>query len=172
MVTKSTTKKTGRSTKLTPELQKKICGIVAKGNYFSTACEISGIAVSTLYKWMERGTDKTEKNGTVTPAESPYKEFVAALKKAEGEAEAERVSRIRAAGKGGAITKIIRYTRKDGTEVEETNITRPAWEADMTHLERRSPKKWGKRDRQEVTGKGGGPVIFKVEYDDDTPPKK
>jgi len=158
--------KGGRPTKLTPELQERICEFIRGGNYFSTACFAVGLGETTFYKWMERGEEK-KVGGEGVKVESPFKEFREAIKKAEAEAEVERVARIREAGVGGAVIKTIRYTRKDGTEVEETNLTRPAWEADMTHLERRTPDRWGRR--QEIVGKGGRPVEFRVTYDKENP---
>ena len=38
------TKTLGRPTDLTPELQEKICSIIADGNYIETACNAVGIA--------------------------------------------------------------------------------------------------------------------------------
>ena len=64
-----------------------------------------------------------------------YVEFLEAVKKAEAEAEALRVSRISKAGKEGN------------------------WQADAWYLERRYPDRWGKRV-QEVTGKDGGPLEY------------
>jgi transposase len=39
------------------------------------------------------------------------------------------------------------------------------WQAAMTFLERRYPEKWRRRDRQEVTGRDGGPVRMVTELE-------
>jgi coproporphyrinogen III oxidase len=76
--------------------------------------------------------------------EEPYSTFLAALKKAEVDCE----------------TRLLAIVDK----AAEKN-----WPAAMTLLERRDPDKWGRRTRQEITGKGGGPVEFRVIYDDPPP---
>lgn len=63
-------------------------------------------------------------------------EFVKAVKKAEAFAEAERIKRIREAAKEGN------------------------WQADAWWLERRFPERWGRKERQEISGPGGGPIQF------------
>lgn len=40
------------------------------------------------------------------------------------------------------------------------------WKAAMTYLERRHPERWGRRERHEHTGEGGGAVEIKVVYAD------
>lgn len=73
-----------RPTKLTPELQAKIAGAIAAGNYQETACELAGIHPSTFYLWMARGEG----------GRKPYSEFFEAIKKAEAAAEAKRIQQI------------------------------------------------------------------------------
>jgi hypothetical protein len=77
--------------------------------------------------WMKKGESASS---------GAYVEFLEAVKKAEAEAEALRVSRISKAGKEGN------------------------WQADAWYLERRYPERWGKRIQQEVTGKDGGPLEY------------
>src|SRR5437762_7398959 len=62
-------KTTGRKTKLSPDLQKRLLDAMAAGNYIHTACAAVGIGESTYFKWLERGR----------AGESPYREFVEAL---------------------------------------------------------------------------------------------
>lgn len=116
-----------RQSKLTPETQKKIVGAIAEGNYLETAAAIGGVTYTTLNNWMRKGESASS---------GAYVEFLEAVKKAEAEAEALRVSRISKAGKEGN------------------------WQADAWYLERRYPDRWGKRIQQEVTGKDGGPLEY------------
>ena len=55
-------RKMGRPSKLTPELQAKIVGLIKAGNYKETTCAIVGIARSTLYEWMRRGQLSDQEN--------------------------------------------------------------------------------------------------------------
>lgn len=116
-----------RQSKLTPETQKKIVDAIAEGNYLETAAAIGGVTYTTLNNWMKKGE---------VASSGAYVEFLEAVKKAEAEAEALRVSRISKAGKEGN------------------------WQADAWYLERRYPDRWGKRIQQEVTGKDGGPLEY------------
>ncbi len=138
-------RKNGRHTKLTPDLQEKICSFIAEGNYLITACAAVGISKSTFLLWMRKAEDE------VVAGEGRHLNFMLAVKRAEAEAEVERVARIRAAGEGGKIAKIVTFTRKDGTEVREETYQPSQWLADMTHLERRHPERWGRKDRTAIT---------------------
>lgn len=145
-----TTKKIGRPTKLTLELQEKICGLIAQGNYINVSCQICGISDDAYNAWLKRG----EKG------EEPFKGFAVAIKRAEVDAEAERIARIEQAGKGGAVTRRRIETRRDGTEVVDEQYTAPAWQADMTLLERRHPERWGRRVK--VGGDTDAPIPVEV----------
>lgn len=80
----------GRHTKLTPELQEKICDIIAKGNYISTACSACGVGETTYYHWLELAEEG--KNGI-------YQKFGEAVKKAEAKSEQSLVADVVKAGK-------------------------------------------------------------------------
>lgn len=71
-----------RPTKLTPELQEKICQAIRAGNYIETAAAYAGVNKSTLYDWLKRGG--RAKSGK-------YKEFSNAVEKALAEAEVRDV---------------------------------------------------------------------------------
>ena len=73
----------GRPSKLTPEVQEKICQAIRAGNYYEAACAYGGIAYSTFREWMVRG--EKDKSGK-------YREFLEAIKRAEYEAEARLVA--------------------------------------------------------------------------------
>jgi transposase len=65
----------------------------------------------------------------------PYREFCIAVKKVLAESEANNVGEIESA--------------------EE-------WQASAWLLERRFPERWGRKERHEITGEKGGPVVVKV----------
>ena len=49
----------GRRTKLTPELQKSLCELLAAGSYIESACDYVGIGVSTYHNWIVRSEAET-----------------------------------------------------------------------------------------------------------------
>ena len=130
----------GRPTKLTPQLQENICKYISKGNYFITACTAAGISNRAFYLWLERAKQEEDdglENGL-------YFQFMQAVKKAEAIAEAARVERIAQAGEGGQVSKRRITTFRDGTQTIEESFSIGQWLADMTHLERRHPERWGR----------------------------
>ena len=72
-----------RPSKLTPEVQEKICNAIRAGNYYEAACGYAGIGYSTFRVWMIKG----EKAKT-----GKYREFMDAVMRAEYEAEARMVA--------------------------------------------------------------------------------
>ena len=76
----------GRPTKLTPELLQTLVAHLKNGNYFDTACSLSGICEDTGYSWLERG--KKGKNGGI------FSQFSEAVKKASASAENNALTAI------------------------------------------------------------------------------
>ncbi len=131
---------TGRPTKLTAKLQDEIYSLVEAGNYITTACRACGISTQTYDNWLAWGKEGKE----------PYLPFFVAIKRAEAEAEARRVERIEQAGIGGGLIRKKTITQRDGSVIEDEQYAQPQWLADMTHLERRHPDRWGRKDRTRV----------------------
>jgi hypothetical protein len=75
----------GAPTKLTPDIQEKICNLLRVGNYVETAAACAGIGKAALYAWLRRGA--REKKGL-------YYEFSYAVEKAQAEGEAHAVAAI------------------------------------------------------------------------------
>lgn len=110
--------RTGRRSKLTPEVEKKIIQALKDGNYFAVACKLAGISPQTGHEWIARGrgTDKTRKSSKT------FADFANAVKNAEAAAEDKAVRKIVAAG----------------TET---------WQAAAWYLERKFPDRWARRER-------------------------
>ena len=106
----------GRKTKLSPDLQKRLLAAIAAGNYIHTACAAVGIGESTYFKWLERGR----------AGESPYREFIEALTRAEQQAIVSLVEIVRSHAIGD-------------------------WRAAAFLLERRQKKDWGRYDTLDAT---------------------
>jgi len=79
----------GRPSKLTPELQEKLCGFIRAGNYETTAAEACGVSESTYFNWKAKG-EKAQRG--------KYRDFLEDIKKAIAQAEALHVQRIVNAG--------------------------------------------------------------------------
>jgi transposase len=75
--------KMGRPSKLTPEVQERICQAIRAGNYYEAACAYAGIGYSTFRAWMLKG--EKAKSGK-------YREFMEAVTRAEYEAEVRMVA--------------------------------------------------------------------------------
>ncbi|HEX4952683.1 MAG TPA: hypothetical protein VF017_04725 [Thermoanaerobaculia bacterium] len=80
-------KRTGRPSKLTPEVQDRIVSAIRAGNYAQVAAGFAGIGESTFYRWMEQG-ERAE--------DGAFREFRDAVKRAEHEAEVRAVAIIQA----------------------------------------------------------------------------
>ena len=120
--------KTGRPTRCTRDLIKKITPLISNGNFASTACRVAGISEAAFYNWQARGRkDREEGRATI------FVEFAEAIERADAEGEARNVLLIQQAAGAGT------------------------WQAAAWNLERKYPEKWG-RNRLEVTGPNDGPV--------------
>lgn len=82
-----------RSSKLTPDVQKKIIEAISLGNYQDVASQYAGIDRATFYRWMEKG-----KRDDADPL---YADFAHAVDEAKASAEVRAVVIInRAASEG------------------------------------------------------------------------
>lgn len=70
-------------TKLTPDVQERLLGAIASGNYYETACALAGIHYGTMRQWLIDG--KQARSG-------PKREFYEAVTRAEAEAESRVVA--------------------------------------------------------------------------------
>jgi transposase len=82
----------GRPSKLTPEIQERICQLIRAGNTVEIASEASGITPTTFYNWMQKGADGRQ----------PYADFSKAIEQVRAEAEAILVGRIQRAAQSGS----------------------------------------------------------------------
>jgi hypothetical protein len=76
----------GRPTKLTPQVQKRICAAIKAGNYASVAARAAGITEATFHNWMKAGEGQES---------GEFFEFFEAVKKAEAEREVTLVKFVK-----------------------------------------------------------------------------
>lgn len=116
--------RTGRPTKLTPEIQAAIVDAIRRGNYIETAATIAGITKDTLYKWIKRGN--ACKSGA-------FKDFSDAIKKAIAESEDHDITVINSAAAmywQAAAWRLERkfpdrWGRRDRTNPDSTLLSNP-----------------------------------------------
>ena len=101
----------GRKTKLTPDVQAKIVQALGVGTTREHAYQYAGISHDAFYHWLKQGE----------AGKSPYTEFYAAVKNAEGQAVVGWMALIDSAARNGN------------------------WQAAAWKLERRYPKDYGRQ---------------------------
>lgn len=127
-----------RNKALTKQIGRMICDEVAKGTPKQHACLAAGISVNTAQEWVRRGEGgDAAKNRPATPLTTWF---------AQEWRKAESLDVIR---------------RRKRLEVHAETDPR----VDMWWLERRHPEEFGRVDRMEVTGDGGGPVTIRLAFD-------
>ena len=134
------TKKSGRPSKLSTDLQEKLCGLISRGHYATTACAAVGLGEATYFRWMELGVDHLEtRNGKRTriKAKSPFKEFREAVERAKAQAQMFAMEAIR-----DAAFDVVAGPNKT-TKVRAKNWTAAAW-----FLERTAPNQFARREVQ------------------------
>lgn len=138
-------KDTGRPIKLNAEVQADIVKAIKAGNYLETAAAYAGINKSTLHDWLRRGErekQSREKGEVATEKEQIFVEFSDSVEKALAEAEVRDV-----------------YTISKAAESQ--------WQAAAWRLERKFPKKWGRKDYQKLEHSGGVGITVQWGVDDD-----
>lgn len=119
-----------RPTKLTGDVQERICNALRAGNYQETAAQYAGISAKTFYEWMKRGESDDE-------SEQIYREFREAVESAKASAEVRDVALIdRAAHDGSwqaAAWKLERKYPHRWGRVHRTEISGP--EGKPLHVE-------------------------------------
>lgn len=132
----------GRPSKLTKELHDQIVQVIRAGNYIETACAYVGINKSTFYEWLKRGAREKQRvdqnpRARIRKEERKFVDLSNAVEKALAHAEIRDVAMIAKAG--------------------EEN-----WQASAWRLERKFPKRWGRKDNLQAniehTGKDGGAI--------------
>jgi hypothetical protein len=78
----------GRPTKLTPELQERLCSAIRTGSYLAPACGHAGVDRRTLYRWLAAG--RKARSG-------PLRDLYLAVRKAEADCEVGTVAKWRQA---------------------------------------------------------------------------
>ena len=147
------------STKLNQRIQDTIVTAVRHGNYLETAAALAGIHRDTLYEWLRKGA--------AAPEGDCYRNFSDTLTRAMAQSESVAVAAIHEAGMPHPVTR-CRTARKplfldgrpvldaDGNqlyieEIIEESTVETDWRALAWLLERRFPRRWGRRNYLEAS---------------------
>jgi hypothetical protein len=115
-----------------------IVDLLKRGNYISTAARAVGINPVTIGAWVRKGNELSEVDRELDETEQMFVDFAVEVEKARAFAEVSHVETIRQASKD--------------------NWTASAW-----WLERSNPGNWGRVQRTEITGAGGGAIEIDAE---------
>lgn len=117
--------KMGAPEKITPNLTADICNTLRLGAYVETASAMAGIERKTFQRWVKKGGIHIRKKKA-----SIYADFCRAVKRAMAEADARDLLVIDEAAQGN-----------------EKKEREPNWKAAAWKLERRRPKRYGRREQ-------------------------
>lgn len=136
MPKKQTKKKNkgGRPTKFNREIRDKIINAIKAGMYVESAAKYAGISKDTFYDWLDKGAKKLDPK---------LVEFSDAVGKAMGESELRDVLNIERAAQGAKA-------KYDANGVLTQQEMKPDWKASAWRLERKFPKRWGRRDTMKI----------------------
>lgn len=101
-------KKTGRPSKLTPDVHEAIIRSLVFGASDFAACTAAGIAERTFYGWMERGQDAEDLEDEGLPVagiEIPYMQFAQDVRQARGHAVSSAESMLFFSDPGAWLTR-------------------------------------------------------------------
>jgi len=136
--------KTGRKTKLTPELKEQIIKYIEAGNYAKVACQAVGISEFIYYYWKRQGKkaeEKLEEGKKLTDRENELYQLYQSIRGAEARAEIRNVTSINLAA------------RKD-------------WRAALEMLARKYHKRWGTKTIKQIGGTGEEPIKIEIKNED------
>jgi len=135
------TRKSGRPTKLTPELQDRICDKIRRGVYPEIAAVSEGVPRTTFYRWLEQGENARSKC-----YESSFRDFRDAVDGARAVAEAI------------ASAKLYEIATED-------HDGRGSAGALIEYLRRTAPERWAAKDNARTgTDENQGPIQVNVHF--------
>ena len=111
----------GRPCKLTPELQEKICSIIADGNYLVTACQACGVDNNTYRNWLERGQAEADAGNTG----GIFFQFLHAAKEAEAKSEIQLVKDVKLHTNRNVVAPLALLDRRFRERWGQTQAVQP-----------------------------------------------
>ncbi|MFJ4866200.1 hypothetical protein [Streptomyces sp. NPDC088748] len=148
---RSSTRRPGRPSLLTPERIESIVKATAVGVATSLAAEGAGVSRATVARWMARGRDAAQarEDGEPTnPSDDAYVDLYQQVNSARAQMAARALARVLQAGAGSLVLEERVRTYNDpvtGLDVEErqTRYLRPDWRAAAWWLAHVFPEHYG-----------------------------
>ena len=139
---------------ITKEIIEHVIFSLKAGCYIETAAAYAGISKDTLYRWLKRGRKErrrlaADRRARPKISEAQFVVFLDGVTRAMSESEVRDVSLIAQAANGGQKYVEEKVTTDaNGNIISKQIITKslaPQWQAAAWRLERKHPKKWGRR---------------------------
>ena len=145
--------KGGRPSLIDQKTMEDVFTALRAGNYTETAAAYAGICRATYDQWLRRGRRelrrlKKSPRAKMKASEIIYVAFYKGCRKALADAEARDVSLIARAATGGARIVEVKEVMQGTQIVSRITTTKELqgeWTAAAWRLERRYPKRWGRR---------------------------
>lgn len=121
-----------RGPKLDRHLIDKLCDHIRIGTYVEIAVAACGVAKKTFYEWIKEGRlafEKGERGLLLNPRENMLRKFLVSIQQASAESE-----------------------HRDLQNIDKAAQNPKHWQAAAWKLERRYPKRWGRREEVHVGG--------------------
>lgn len=156
----------GRPPKLTKELTVRICAAIREGNFQATAARLCGVPQSTYSSWKARGDEaraEVDAGRPITPREKPFLEFLEAIEEARAIAEARKVEALSRIAEGREVKREVLLEEDGDRKLLAVEYHRPDPRALEFFLKASFRDTWGKPEKVEHSGPGGGAIPVEVE---------
>lgn len=166
-------KKVGRRSLLTEERADTICKAAKDGQHLTIACALAGISYATLFRWLDNADAVEEainRGLPYDPDHEAYLEFRDRLTRARAQGEARVVDAVVKDVLGGQLasrepvmetiggdTRVARGD--DGEVLYRESWTTPNGRTGLAFLSRSAPDRWSEKQRVELTGADGDPLL-------------
>lgn len=137
----------GRPTKLTAKVAGRIVNALRSVAYIETASAFAGVHKDTFYEWLKKGADGPRN----TKAYRAFSEAIDAASAAAGDPAALELLEDLASNSPSAcaaFSDAVEKAQAEGEMMALARISRAGtehWQADAWRLERKFPKRWGRR---------------------------
>jgi len=158
-------KRTGRPTRLHPDLQARIVRRIQAGSFQETAAMAEGVPSSTYHSWKARGLEARavlEATGEIPQKERIFLDFLEAIDGARASVEATATEAIQRLALGGEVLEVEEHFDEDETVTGRTiRYSKPDGPSLRWFLSKGFAHHWG--DKVEISGPDGAGIPIEVE---------
>ena len=147
--------------------------ILTAGNHIATAADITGVAQSTLFGWLQLGREARaarDRGERLDPRAREYLEFLEAVTRARARATADAIGVVQKVMVGGYLISEEPALSGDGLPIYDQTgalaykrvFAQPDGRLAMEYASRHTPDLWGRNGvaRVELSGPDGGPIAI------------